>query len=67
MGIRITDKKSKMPNALKLVSHISTFLFEEEYGELKYMKASEIEAVKKVVEPYRGHQLELLNNETMDA
>ena len=48
MGIRITDKKSKMPNALKLVSHISTFLFEEEYGELKYMKASEIEAVKKV-------------------
>jgi hypothetical protein len=47
MGIRITDKKSKMPNALKLVSHISTFLFEEEYGELKYMKASEIEAVKK--------------------
>lgn len=47
MGIRITDKKSKMPNALKLVSHISTFLFEEEYGELKYMKASEIEVVKK--------------------
>ena len=47
MGIRVIDKKSKMPNALKLVSHISTFLFEEEYGELKYMKASEIEAVKK--------------------
>ena len=47
MGIRITNPKSKMPNALKLVSHISTFLFEEEYGELKYMKASEIEAVKK--------------------
>lgn len=47
MGIRITDKKSKMPNALKLVSHISTFLFEEEYGKLKYMKTSEIEAVKK--------------------
>lgn len=47
MGIRITDKKSKMPNALKLVSHISTFLFEEEYGELKYMKTSEIEAVRK--------------------
>ncbi len=47
MGIRITNPKSKMPNALKLVSHISTFLFEEECGELKYMKASEIEAVKK--------------------
>ena len=47
MGIRITNPKSKMPNALKLVSHITTFLFEEEYGELKYMKASEIEAVKK--------------------
>ena len=47
MGIRITNPKSKMPKTLKLVSHISTFLFEEEYGELKYMKASEIEAVKK--------------------
>ena len=47
MGIRITNPKSKMPKALKLVSHISTFLFEEEYGELKYMKTSEIEAVKK--------------------
>ena len=47
MGIRITNPKSKMPNALKLVSHISTFLFEEEYGELKYMKASEVEAVRK--------------------
>ena len=46
MGIRITNPKSKMPKALKLISHISTFLFEEEYGELKYMKASEIEAVK---------------------
>lgn len=47
MSIKITNSKSKMPEALKLVSHISTFLFEEEYGELEYMKASEIEAVKK--------------------
>lgn len=47
MGIKIVDKKSKMPNALKLVSHISTFLFEEKYGELEYMKTSEVEALKK--------------------
>ena len=47
MGIRITNPKSKMPNALKLVSHISTFLFEEECGELKYMKESEVEALRK--------------------
>ena len=47
MGIRITNPKSKMPNALKLVSHISTFLFEAECGELKYMKESEVEALRK--------------------
>ena len=47
MGIRITNPKSKMPNTLKLVSYISTFLFEEECGELKYMKESEVEALRK--------------------
>lgn len=47
MGIKIIDKKSKMPNALKLVSHISTFLFEEKYRELEYMKASEVGALEK--------------------
>lgn len=34
MGIKITGK-TKSPNALKLISKISTYLFEEEYGELK--------------------------------
>lgn len=47
MGIKITNSKSKMPEALKLVSHISSFLFEQEYGECKFMKPSEIEALNK--------------------
>lgn len=34
MGIKITAK-TKAPNALKLSNKIRTYLFEEEYGELK--------------------------------
>ena len=47
MGIRITNPKSKMPNALKIASHISSFLFEQQYGECKYMRESEIEVLRK--------------------
>ena len=47
MGIRITNDKSKMPRALKLMSTIVSYLFEEEYDECKYMRASEIEALRK--------------------
>lgn len=46
-SIRITNPKSKMPRALKLASNITSYLFEEEYGECKYMKPSEIEALRK--------------------
>ena len=35
MGIRITNSKSKMPEALKLASHIATYLFEQKYDELE--------------------------------
>lgn len=47
MGINITNCKSKMPGALKLASAIASYLFEEQCGECKYMKASEIEAIRK--------------------
>ena len=36
-----------MPGASKLVSNIVSYLFEEEYGECKLMKTSEIEALRK--------------------
>lgn len=44
MGIKITGK-TKNPGALKLSSKISSYLFEEEYGELKN-KDSVKEALK---------------------
>ena len=47
MSIHVTDSKSKMPKALKLASHIFSFLFEQQYGECKYMRESEIEALRK--------------------
>lgn len=47
MSIRVTNPKSKMPEGLKLMSKICTYLFEQEYGECKYMKDSEIEALRK--------------------
>jgi hypothetical protein len=47
MGIKITNKKSNMPKALKLMSSIKSYLFEEEFGECKLMKTSEIEALRK--------------------
>ena len=47
MSIRVTNPKSKMPEGLKLMSKIGTYLFEQEYGECKYMRDSEIEALRK--------------------
>lgn len=47
MGIKIQIPKTKTPRAVKLANEICGYLFEEEYGELKYMKASEIELLKK--------------------
>jgi len=47
MGIKISNPKSKMPRALKLASAITSYLFEEEYMECKYMRDSEKEALRK--------------------
>ena len=49
MSIRITNTKSKMPEGLKLMSKIGTYLFDEEERECKYMRASEIEALRKAM------------------
>lgn len=47
MGINIKIPKTKTPEGLKLACKISSYLFEEEGGELSYMLSDEIEAVKK--------------------
>ena len=39
---------SKIPRALKLLSQISSYLFEEEFCECQYFKQSEIEVLRKV-------------------
>lgn len=46
-GIKISSKGSKMPRALKLLSSISSYLFEEEFRECQYFKQSELEALRK--------------------
>jgi len=47
MGIRITNKNAKCPQGNKLASKIMSYLFEQQYGELKNMTASEIETISK--------------------
>jgi hypothetical protein len=38
-----------MPEGLKLMSKIGTYLFDEENGECKYMRDSEIDALRKAM------------------
>lgn len=45
MGIRITNN-SKLKASTKLLSQISSYLFEQEYGELKSFTPSQIEIIK---------------------
>ena len=47
MAIKITSPKSKIPTGIKVANTISSYLFEQEFGELKYFKESEKEALKK--------------------
>lgn len=47
-GISVTSSKSKMPHTLKLVSAISSYLFEEEFDEMQYLKESEIKSLKSI-------------------
>ena len=47
MGINVKIPKTKTPDGLKLACRISSYLFEEEGGELSYMLPNEIEAIRK--------------------
>ena len=46
MGIQITVPKTKVPRAMKLASHITSYLFEEQYDECTYFKESEIKSLR---------------------
>ena len=50
MSIELKSSSSKMPKALKLLNSISSFLFEEECGECKFMKEGELKALRKAAE-----------------
>lgn len=41
--------KTGLKESLKLLNHLNSFLFEQEYGELKYFKQTQIEALRKAV------------------
>ena len=45
MGIAITNSGTKLPRTLKLVSTISSFMFEEEYGEMSHWTKAERDAL----------------------
>lgn len=47
-GISYSNSKSKMPKSLRLASYISTFLFEEQYGECSYLNDSTIKNLERV-------------------
>lgn len=46
MGM-IYSCKTGLKESLKLLNHLNSFLFEQQCGELKYFKQSQIEALSK--------------------
>jgi hypothetical protein len=46
MSLRV-NTKTKVPNALKLYNHLLSYLFEEEWDELRLFSIKEIETLKK--------------------
>lgn len=46
MGINLIVK-TDLKSSLKLLNHINTFLFEEEFGDLKNFSPSQIESIRK--------------------
>lgn len=49
MSIKMTSPSSKIPAGIAVANVISSYLFEQQCGELKYFKASEEEALRKAV------------------
>ena len=47
-GISHINSKSKLPKALRLASYISSFLFEEKYGECEYLKKTTIKNLEAI-------------------
>lgn len=49
MGIRITKQQTKMPRTLKIISTLTSYLFEEQFGECDRMTSDEQAAVTELV------------------
>lgn len=49
MSIKMISPSSKIPAGIAVANVISSYLFEQQCGELKYFKASEEEALRKAV------------------
>lgn len=43
----VINAKTTLRESLKLLNHLNSFLFEQEYGELKYFKQAQIETLRK--------------------
>lgn len=49
MGIRISSKKTRMPEGMKLAGKIASYIFEQQYGELKCVSNADVEVLRKAV------------------
>lgn len=49
MGIRISSKKTRMPEGMKLAGKIASYLFEQQCGELKSVSNADVEVLRKAV------------------
>jgi hypothetical protein len=49
MSIKMTSPNSKIPAGIAVANVISSYLFEQQCGELKYFKLSEEETLRKAV------------------
>lgn len=49
MSIKMTSPSSKIPAGIAVANVISSYLFEQQCGELKYFKASEEETLRKAL------------------
>lgn len=47
-GITITNSSSRLTKTLRLVSTISSFLFEEQYGEMQFWSGTERKALASI-------------------
>lgn len=48
-GINYTVKGTSMPKTVRLISNISSYLFEEQYGECKNLKPTTIKNLRAII------------------